>query len=77
MLQKLKNLIEGGGDIEFSVNGKLYTILPWTEGGITIGPQGSDDDEVFDDADSLLSGFLVDGTPLANVIDRVKIVFSS
>lgn len=77
MLQKLKNLIEGGGDIEFSVHGKLYTILPWTDDGIVIGPQGSDDDKVFDDAESLLNGFLIDGVPLADVIDQVFITFSS
>lgn len=76
MLQKLKDLINSGSDIEFSVNGILYTILPWTDEGITVGPQDSDDDMVFDDADALLNGYLIDGIPLAQMIDRVVIVFS-
>lgn len=41
MLQQLKDLIDSGGDIEFSVCGKKYTILPWTDDGIVIGPYGS------------------------------------
>lgn len=76
MLQKLKDLINIGADIEFSANGRMYTILPWTDEGITIGPQGSNNDMVFDDADALLSGFLIDGTPLTQMIDQVVIVFS-
>ena len=76
MLQKLADLINSGADIEFSVNGRMYTILPWTDGGITIGPQNSDDDMVFKDVDALVSGFLIDGKPLANIIDQVVIVFS-
>lgn len=76
MLKKLTDLINGGADVEFSVNGRLYTILPWTDGGITIGPQESDEDMVFDDVDSLYDGFLIDGVPLRSMIDQIEIVFS-
>ena len=35
----LKQAILTGYDIEFSVDGQKYTIIPWTENGIIIGPQ--------------------------------------
>ena len=60
MRQKLKALIDNGCDIEFSLAGKMYTILPWTESGILIGPQGSDEDVVFSTADALIDGYCID-----------------
>lgn len=77
MLQQLKDLIDSGGDIEFSVCGKKYTILPWTDSGIVIGPQGSDDDQTFPSSDDLLDGYLIDGKPLRKLNHKIKILFHS
>lgn len=77
MLKKLTELINSGADIEFSVRGKQYTILSWTEDGIVIGPKNSDNDMVFRDADELYDQFLIDGVPLRKMIDQITIEFSS
>lgn len=77
MLQQLKALIDAGGDIEFSVCGKKYTILPWTDDGIVIGLQGSDDDTVFQTANALLDGYLIEGKPLRSFDQQIKILFHS
>ena len=45
-INKLKSAIEFGSDIEFSYNNKKYTILPWTDEGIVIGLQGTDNDSI-------------------------------
>lgn len=76
MLQKLTDLIDSGADVEFSVNDRMYTILPWTDGGITIGEQGAEDEKVYDSVDALLSGFIIDGTPLISLLDSIHIVFA-
>lgn len=76
MLQRLTNLIDSGADIEFSVNGTMYTILPWTDGGITVGQQGAENDKVFDSIDALLNGFEIDGVPLLALLDSICIVFA-
>lgn len=77
MRSKLKKLIDAGSDIEFSLDGVLYTILPWTEDGILIGPQGIDEDKVFDTADDLIDGYCVNGYPLSSLLDRITITFSA
>ena len=77
MLQKLKNLIEQGGDIEFSLNGRYYTILPWTEDGIVIGQQNADDDMAFSSVEELIDGYLVDNKPLRSYVDQIIITFAS
>ena len=77
MLQQLKKLIDAGGDIEFSVCGKKYTILPWTDDGIVIGPQGANDDQTFPSSDALLDGYLIAGSPLRNFEHHLKILFQS
>lgn len=77
MRQKLIDLIARGSDIEFSYRGVRYTILPWTEDGIVVGKQGSDDDAAFPDSDALFSGFLLDGKPLSDIADEIELGFSS
>ena len=77
MRQKLKKLIDAGGDIEFSVGGAMYTILPWADGGILIGPQGADEDEVFKTADDLINGYCINGYPLSTLLNQITITFSS
>ena len=62
MLQKLKNLIENGDKIEFSVFGKTY-IIPPPEGFAAIGLE-YEDDSVFPDADSMMSQYIIAGRPL-------------
>ena len=71
----LKQAILTGNDIEFSVDGQKYTIIPWAEDGIVIGSQNSDNDQIFSDADALLSGYQIDGIPLQNRLQQVEILF--
>jgi hypothetical protein len=77
MLQYLKELIEANGDIEFRLNGRMYTILPWTDDGIVIGPQHSDEESVFQTADELFDGYLIDGVPIRQLADQITITFAS
>lgn len=76
MRQKLISLIEAGSDIEFSYNGVMYTILPWTDDGITIGAQGVDNDATFPDAAALLQGYRIDGMPLEDVLPSIHLEFT-
>ncbi len=77
MRQKLKRLIEAGSDIEFTLYGVPYTILPWTEEGILIGPQNSDNDEAFESADALIDGYCVSGKPLCEHLSKLVLNFSA
>lgn len=71
----LKQAILKGSDIEFSVDGQKYTIIPWLEDGIAIGPQNLDDDQIFPDADALLLGYQIGGMPLQDRLQQVEILF--
>lgn len=71
----LKQAILKGNDIEFSVDGQKYTILPWLEDGIVIGPQDSENDQIFSDADALLGGYQIGGKPLQDKLQQVEILF--
>ena len=75
MPPKLKKLIETCGDIEFSVNGTMYTIVTWPADGICITPQNADDEQVFQSADELLDGYLIAGVPLRDLEDQTVIRF--
>lgn len=77
MLRELKKLIEFGSDIELTIRGKEYVILPWTQEGIAIGERYSDDDEYFETADSLFIEYLIDGIPFHQLEDEMEITFSS
>ena len=77
MLRELKKLIEFGSDIELSIRGKEYVILPWTREGIVIGLRNTDTDDVFQTADELFQEYLIDGIPFYQLVDEMEITFSS
>ena len=75
---KFKTIIETSGDIMFDCLDKHYTILTWTDNGITIGEQNNDnDDMVFKSADDLINNYLINGKPLSDIIDNIVITFVS
>lgn len=65
--------IENGSDIVFTVAGKSYAIFTWTDKGIAIGEQNKDNLFYFGSAEDLINGFSIDHTPLALLIDQIKI----
>ena len=69
------DIVDNGGYIEFAYSGKKYTILCWYEKGPLIGPQGMDEDEVFKDGADMVSNYLINGIPLANVLNDIEITF--
>ena len=76
--QKFEELINMGADIEFSYNGKHYTLLAWIPEGISVGEQDNDeDDNIFSDFDDMLKHYVIDGVKFADIIDDVNIEFSS
>lgn len=78
MRQKFKELIDMGADIEFSYNGKQYTLLAWVPEGISVGEQNNDDDDnLFSDFDDMLENYSIDGKRFADIIEDVVIEFSS
>lgn len=77
MLRKLKKMIEYGSDIEISIRGKEYVILPWTQYGIAIGKKHDDNDEFFEDANSLFEKYLIDGVAFKLLENEIEITFSS
>lgn len=73
-INELKKAIEFGSDIEFQYKNKKYTILPWTDDGIVIGLQNSDDDECYKTADDLINNYKVDERPIKDVISEIDIL---
>lgn len=73
-LKKLKELIDFGLDIEFKYNDKEYTILPWTEEGIVIGQQNSDNDTIYKTSDELLNNYKIDGKLIKDIINDIQIL---
>ncbi len=73
--QEFAEKIENGRDIMFDVRGKHFTILTWTEKGINIGEQYPKEpkDQYFATPEELLENYLVDGIPLGELSDEVKI----
>ncbi len=67
--------IENGSDIMFDVRGKHFTILTWPDDGIAIDEQYPNDGNVkyFRTAEELVDGFFVDGKPIANIADEIRI----
>lgn len=67
--------IETGSDIMFSVAGKQFTILTWTDDGIAIGEQHPNDGDLqyYDTAEDLVESYMVDGKPLGAIASKVKI----
>ena len=78
MKQKFRKLIENGADIEFSYNGKQYTLLAWVSEGISVGEQNNDeDDNVFSDFDDLMENYIINSEKFADIVEDVVIEFSS
>ena len=78
MRQKFKELIDMGADIEFSYNGKMYTLLAWVQEGIVVGEQNNDeDDNIFSDFNDLMENYILNGIKFAEIIEDVVIEFSS
>lgn len=73
-INKFKEAIEFGSDIEFRYKNKNYTILPWTDEGIVIGLQNSDDDSKFKSADELIDNYTIDGNKIKDIIDDIEIL---
>lgn len=76
-INKLKLAIEFGSDIEFRYNNKDYTILPWIDEGIVIGPQGTDNDSVYQTSDDLINKHKIDGKYIKDIIEDIEILFMS
>lgn len=78
MKKEIKDLIDKGADIEFSYNGKEYTLLAWIDKGISVGEKNNDaDDNIFSDYDDLMNNFIIDGKPFKDIVDDIIITFSS
>ena len=77
MFQKLKELVEFGADIEFRYQGNDYTILPWTDEGIVIGLQNSDDDNVFQTYEEMIELYKLNGKVMKDVLEEIEITFTS
>lgn len=73
-INRLKTAIEFGSDIEFRYNNKDYTILPWTDSGIVIGPQNSDDDSIYKTADELIDHYKIEGRSIKDIIENIEIL---
>lgn len=71
--------ITDGNDIMFSVSGKHYTILTWTDDGIAIGEQHPNDGDLlyFDTAEELVDKFKIGDKTLGEVAERIVITHYS
>lgn len=73
---ELVELIDTSGDIMFDCDGRSYTILCWAEGGPFIVEQVTEADQAsFPDGEALVKGYIVNGKPLEERIDQIKITF--
>ena len=73
--KELSSLIDTSGDIEFSIRGKKYTILCWYKDGPNVAEQVTEENQrIFSDGESLVSGYLIDGKPLASQMNDFKII---
>ena len=77
MFQKLKELVEFGADIEFRYQGKDYTILPWTDDGIIIGLQNSNEDSIFQTYEDMIEEYKLNGKRMKDVLEEIEITFTS
>ena len=78
MKQKFRELIDMGADIEFSYNGKRYTLLAWVTEGISVGEQNNDaDDNIFSDFEDMMENYVIDGSKFKDIVEEVVIEFST
>ena len=70
-------LIDKSGDIMFSCNGHKLTIITWADEGIGIGFQNKDPTlnkiQYFASSTDLVNDFLLDGTALEKLTDKIVI----
>lgn len=71
------DMIDDGGDIEFVYAGQKYTILCWYKDGPLIGPQNANNDKVFRNGADMVDHYLIDGIPLASILNDIEITFSN
>ena len=72
---EFEKLIENGSDIMFSVFGRKYTILTWTDLGICIGEQYPNDGELqyYDTPAELLRNFKINNIPIGEITKDIFI----
>ena len=72
---ELIDIIDNGSDIMFSVAGRHYTILTWTDKGIAIGEQYPNDHEIryFETAEELVDHTVIDGKSLGEMAGEIVI----
>lgn len=69
-------IVEPGGDIMFDCHGKHYTILMWTDEPIYIAEQVTEENEAeFDTIEELMNNYMIDGVPLKDRVNEIKITF--
>lgn len=73
-IDKFMKAIEFGSDIEFSYDGKNYTILPWTAEGIVIGEQNTNNDYVYKTPDELINNFMIGEKYIKDIINELDIL---
>ena len=73
---ELKNSmkVDFGFDIEFRYKGNDYTVLPWTDEGVVIGPQNSDEEIIYESADDLINNYRIDGKCIKDIIQDIEIL---
>lgn len=78
MINKLRDLVNEQADVEFSYNGKEYTLLAWIDEGISVGEKDNDlDDNIYSDFDDLLNNYRIQGSCFRDILDDIVITFSS
>lgn len=75
--RKLIELLDFGADIEFFYNGKTYTILAWTENGISIGMQDAADNQVYPSREDFIKNCKIDGVPILKALPQINILYHS
>ena len=72
---ELIDKIDNGSDIMFSVSGRNFTILTWTDDGIAIGEQYPNDSEIqyFETPEELVDSFTINGKTLGELSNKIVI----
>ena len=71
------SIIENNNDIEFKIGNDNYTILTWTNMGITIAKANETPEKGYSDVQTLLENFKIGGTPLSKILPDIKLVFAA
>lgn len=71
------DIVEKYNDIELKIGNDNYTILTWTDMGITIARANETPQRGYSNAQSLLESFSVEGTPLSKILGTVELIFAA